>query len=73
MILAWQLARGVIWLKRLAKAQERIAEIAREQWLTELSRHPVRTAPKPMEISVASVEEWNQRWEDEHPDASVEG
>jgi hypothetical protein len=60
MILAWQLSRAVVWLKRLALAQEALVAIERQR--TPAPR-PIRKA----EISVASVADWNKKWEEEHP------
>ncbi len=70
MILAWQLGRAVIWLKRLALAQEQITAVMRDQWASEQARFPLPHARRPTEFAVASVTDWNKRWEDDHPDVT---
>ena len=75
MILAWQVARGVVWLKKLVSASESIAGSLQSLVAIERERTPARRAIQKAEITVASVADWNDRWLREHavPDDAEEG
>jgi hypothetical protein len=64
----WPLLRAVALLKRIAISLEQLVAIERQR--TPAPR-PIRKA----EISVASVADWNKKWEEEHPvyDTGEEG
>jgi len=66
MILAWQLARAVVWLKRLARAQESLLAIERERWEREQHPRPV-PRPLPASIEVADIDDWNKQYAEDHP------
>jgi hypothetical protein len=71
-ILAWQVARGVAWLKRTCAAAESIAGSLGELVKIERERTPARRTIKKAEIAVASAAEWNQSWRDAHPQLDAE-
>ena len=75
MILAWQAARGVAWLKKLVSVLETIAGYLQELVAIERQRTPARRDIKKAVVEVASVADWNQRWAEEHlvPDDAEEG
>lgn len=69
----WSFGRAVVWLKRSAKALERIAaaeeqrsSLAYQEFnLAHPSRRPIRSA----EFGVADVgEDWNKTWKEAHPE-----
>jgi len=66
-ILAWQIARAVVILKRLTLAAESLADSQRQLVAIERQRTPAPRDIRKAEISVASVEDWNKRWTEEHP------
>jgi hypothetical protein len=68
MILAWQLARAVGWLKRLAIAAESISATQHELLSIERERTPARGAIRKAELDVASVDEWNATYREQHPE-----
>lgn len=67
MILAWQVARGVAWLKRTCSAAESIAGSLLQLVEIERQRTPPLRPIKKAVIETATVAEWNQRYEEEHP------
>lgn len=72
MILAWQVARGVAWLKKLVSASESIAGSLEELVKIERERTPARRTIRKAEISVADPREWNQSWREAHPQLDAE-
>ena len=69
----WSFGRAVVWLKRSAKALERIADaeeqrsrLAYQEFnLAHPSRRPIRSA----EFGVADVDaDWNEKWKEAHPE-----
>jgi hypothetical protein len=67
LIIGWQIARMVAWLKRICAAIESIAGSLQELVAIERERTPARRGIRRAEISVSSVKEWNKQWEQEHP------
>lgn len=69
----WSFGRAVVWLKRSAKALERIAEA--DEQLARIAQqefniaHPSRREVKRAEFGVADVDaDWNKRYAIEHPE-----
>ncbi len=68
----WSFGRAVVWLKRSAKALERIAD-SQEQLASMAYQefnlaHPARRPIKSAEFGVADVDaDWNARWKEQHP------
>jgi hypothetical protein len=71
-ILAWQVARGVAWLKKLVSASESVAGSLRELVAIERQRTPARRDIKKAEITVASVADWNRAYDEAHPEPEEE-
>jgi hypothetical protein len=66
-ILAWQVARGVAWLKKLVSASESIAGSLQQLVAIERQRTPARRDIKKAVVEVASVADWNRAYDEAHP------
>ena len=64
---SFAILRLVVWVKRLTLAAESLADSHRQLVAIERQRTPAPRDIRKAEISVASVEDWNKRWTEEHP------
>ena len=64
---SFAILRLVAWVKRLVLAAESLADSQRQLVAIERQRTPAPRDIRKAEISVASVEDWNKRWTEEHP------
>lgn len=73
----WSFGRAVVWLKRSAKALERIADAQEQQSrIAYQSFNLAHPSPRPIkmaEFGVASVaEDWNKPYLEHHPELTME-
>lgn len=67
----WPLLRLITWAKRLTLAHERSASALES--LASLQPSPKKTGPlRQTVIEVASVEAWNAKWKEEHPETATD-
>lgn len=61
-------------LRRIAKALEEANRIERAKLTGEVAHRlgEKRRAPKVADFSVATPEDWNKRWREQHPEAEEE-
>lgn len=73
MILSFQVARGVVWLKRLALATESLARTQVQLVEIERQRTPQRRKPAMMEMGLADFSENDRKWRETHPPEDWDG
>ena len=61
--------RTLAWLKRIALALERLALVEESRWEAERPREP--RPRREVEVGVADVDEWNNRYDKQQREAGL--